>query len=307
MWNEPPPMPLASTDNDVRQRIFQMMCLIGGILSCCVIAPGDVVEGLPRAISVGVFIFGAGFIGVYLASRRWQVYPYSLAALLVLGLLNYAWFFNLSLIHICTSHCRELCPEVMEHSPAIIEDAWSAKATEILAAKPELVVAASPYRAESLAEILKAGVRVLALSPHSLEDVYTDIRTLAALVDRSAAGERIVRSMTDEISQTREQTANFVPQRVYCEEWGKPLIASQLWVAELVRAAGGIVIGEPGVQISAEAVAEADPDVILAAWCGAGNRVPLGKLLERPGWAATKAAQMCIRDRCRTATVSQLL
>jgi hypothetical protein len=87
-------MPLASTDNDVRQRIFQMMCLIGGIFSCCVIAPGDFVEGLPRAISVGVFIFGAGFIGVYLASRRWQVYPYSLAALLVLGLLNYAWFFN---------------------------------------------------------------------------------------------------------------------------------------------------------------------------------------------------------------------
>lgn len=94
MWNEPPPMPLASTDNDVRQRIFQMMCLIGGIFSCCVIAPGDFVEGLPREISVGVFIFGAGFIGVYLASRRWQVYPYSLAALLVLGLLNYAWFFN---------------------------------------------------------------------------------------------------------------------------------------------------------------------------------------------------------------------
>jgi len=206
----------------------------------------------------------------------------------------------LSSVVACTSHCRELCPEVMEHSPAIIEDAWSAKATEILAAKPELVVAASPYRAESLAEILKAGVRVLALSPHSLEDVYTDIRTLAALVDRSAAGERIVRSMTDEISQTREQTANFVPQRVYCEEWGKPLIASQLWVAELVRAAGGIVIGEPGVQISAEAVAEADPDVILAAWCGAGNRVPLGKLLERPGWAATKAARdgriYCVND-----------
>ena len=111
----------------------------------------------------------------------------------------------------CTRHCRELCPEVMEYAPAIIEDAWSAKATEILAAKPELVVAASPYRAESLAEILKAGVRVLALAPHSLEDIYTDIRTLAALVDRSSAGERIVRAMTDEISQTQEQTATSLP------------------------------------------------------------------------------------------------
>lgn len=79
---------------DVRQHIFQMMCLLGGIFACCVIAPGDLFEGLPLAISIGVFSFGAGFIGVYLASRRWHVYPYSLAALLILGLLNYAWFFN---------------------------------------------------------------------------------------------------------------------------------------------------------------------------------------------------------------------
>ena len=63
-------------------------------------------------------------------------------------------------------------------------------------------------------------------------------------------------------------------------------------MAELVRAAGGIVIGEPGVQISAEAVAEADPDVVLVAWCGAGDRVPLDKLAERPGWAKMKPCAM---------------
>jgi hypothetical protein len=83
-----------SIEHDVRQSIFKMMSLLGGIFACFVITPGNIIEGLPLVISIGVFIFGAGFIGVYWASRRWHVYPYSLAALLLLGLLNYAWFFN---------------------------------------------------------------------------------------------------------------------------------------------------------------------------------------------------------------------
>jgi iron complex transport system substrate-binding protein len=87
---------------------------------------------------------------------------------------------------------------------------------------------------------------------------------------------------------------------VYCEEWGKPLIHSQLWVRELVEAAGGIFLGEPGAVTTPEAIVEADPDVILAAWCGAGDRVPLEKLAARPGWERIRAIRdgrlYCIDD-----------
>jgi iron complex transport system substrate-binding protein len=87
---------------------------------------------------------------------------------------------------------------------------------------------------------------------------------------------------------------------VYCEEWGKPLIASQRWIAELVEAAGGTFVGEPGKQIAIEDVAEADPEVILAAWCGAGDRVPLQQLTKREGWAQTTAVRehrvYCVAD-----------
>jgi hypothetical protein len=55
---------------------------------------------------------------------------------------------------------------------------------------------------------------------------------------------------------------------------GKPLIVSQPWVAELVEAAGGAT---PGRQISAEELTGMDPEVWIAAWCGAGDRVPLEK------------------------------
>jgi iron complex transport system substrate-binding protein len=71
-------------------------------------------------------------------------------------------------------------------------------------------------------------------------------------------------------------------------------------VAELVEAAGGVVVGAPGEQTTAEAIAKEDPEVILAAWCGAGDRVPLKKLVLREKWAATSAVRQgrlyCVAD-----------
>jgi len=98
---------------------------------------------------------------------------------------------------------------------------------------------------------------------------------------------------------------------VYCEEWGKPLILSQTWVAELVEAAGGRCFGQPGKQVTEEEVAAADPDVIVAAWCGAGDRVPLEKIIPRRGWEQTKAAKngrvYCINDEFLNTPASTLI
>lgn len=193
----------------------------------------------------------------------------------------------------CTRYCKDLCPEAEQGERVIIEDSWSASGEQILAARPDLVIASVPYRMESLAAILRTGLRVLALAPKSLADIYGDIRTLASLVDQPAAGEKLVSELRDEIAYTQTMTRELKAQRVFCEAWGKPLVASQAWIAELVEAAGGTGIGAPGEQTTAEAVAKENPEVIFAAWCGAGSRVPLGKLAAREGWAATAA----VRDR----------
>jgi iron complex transport system substrate-binding protein len=200
----------------------------------------------------------------------------------------------------CTRYCKDVCPEIAQGEQVIIEDSWSAKTEQIVAMRPDVVIVSVPYRMESLAAILKAGVRVLALAPKSLADVYGDIRTLAALVDEYVAGEKLVSGLQDEIAQTREATGRSPVQRVFCEEWGKPLIASQRWVAEMVEAAGGIAVGASGEQTTAQAVAALDPQVILAAWCGAGDRVPLHKIALREGWAETAAVRerrvYCVAD-----------
>jgi iron complex transport system substrate-binding protein len=163
-----------------------------------------------------------------------------------------------------------------------------------------LVIAAVPYQEAAVVEILKAGIRFLGLAPRTLDDVYTDIVLISASVDAGERGAKVIADMQQAIEEVRRQTASLPRKRVFCEEWGKPIIASQPWVAELVHAAGGVFIGRPGKQCSAEEIAREDPEVIIAAWCGAGDRVPLAKIVAQRGWADTSAVRnsqvYCISD-----------
>lgn len=201
----------------------------------------------------------------------------------------------------CTRYCLAAVPALREVPPVVVHDSWSSSTEELLAVGPDLVIASVPYRQESLAAILKAGCPVLALAPHSLADIEQDIRLIAAVVTVPERGEAVIAEMRSAIDAVRAAVAR-LPDRplVYCEEWGKPLIHSQAWVRELVEAAGGEFLGEPGSVTTPEAVAAADPDVIIAAWCGAGDRVPLPRLAARPGWQEIRAVRggrvYCVAD-----------
>ncbi len=207
---------------------------------------------------------------------------------------------RLDLVVACTRYCAQVCPEASHGNRAIIADSWTAQSREIRAPRPDLVIAAVPYQERAVIEILKAGARFLGLAPRTLSDVYTDISAIAGIVGASEKADSIIAGMQREIESVRARSAGRKRPRVFCEEWGKPLIGSQPWIAELVDAAGGEFLGRPGAQTSAEEVLAQDPEVLIAAWCGAGNRVPLQKIAGRPGWKSMSAVKhnrvYCIAD-----------
>jgi iron complex transport system substrate-binding protein len=207
---------------------------------------------------------------------------------------------RLDLLAGCTKYCLEAVPALAGRGLPIVRDSWSTKTEDLLPLRPDLVLASVPYRQESLTAILKAGVPVLLLAPHCLADIYQDIRLIGSVSTAPAEAEALIASMQAEIEAVRRRSVGLPRPRVYCEEWGKPLIHSQAWVKELVEAAGGEFLGEPGSHTTAEAVAKADPDVILAAWCGVGDRVPLERIVEQRGWQTLRAVRQgcvyCLRD-----------
>ena len=200
----------------------------------------------------------------------------------------------------CTKYCADVVSAIRSSPRTILADSWSADAKQIASVQPDLIIASVPYQEKAVIEILKSGARFLGFAPKTLDDIYVDIATIAGIVGASVRGEKVILDMQARIEQIRKLTESSPRPKVYCEEWGKPLIASQPWVAELVEAAGGEFIGEPGKQISPEIVAELNPGIIVAAWCGAGDRVPLEKIVKDRGWQGTTAAAnrrvYCIRD-----------
>jgi iron complex transport system substrate-binding protein len=202
----------------------------------------------------------------------------------------------------CTKYCADVVPGLRDslRERVIVADSWTSKSAEILACNPDLVIAAVPYQEAAVIEILKAGVRFLGLAPRRLNDIYTDIALIAGTVGASDRGAKLISDMREAIADMKSRTAALPRKRVFCEEWGKPIIASQPWVAELVQAASGEFLATAGAQCSAERIAQMDPEVIIAAWCGAGDRVPLAKIVAQRGWSNTTAARTsqvyCISD-----------
>lgn len=212
---------------------------------------------------------------------------------------------SLDLLVACTKYCVEAVPSLAQLPVRIIHDSWSADTTEVLAGAPNLVLASVPYRMESLAAILKSGVTVVTFAPHTLADVVADIHLLGAIVNNRERAATVAGKMLEELETIRTRAAAaalHAPEKplVYCEEWGKPLIHSQHWVDELIETAGGRTFGKAGITTDEQAIRDADPEIMIFAWCGAGDRVPLEKIVRTRGWMETRAVRsgrvFCITD-----------
>jgi iron complex transport system substrate-binding protein len=211
----------------------------------------------------------------------------------------------------CTRYCADVCPEA-SHGRIIVADSWTAQAEQIRGGRPDLVIASVPYQAEAVGEILKSGARFLGLSPKTLADIYGDITAIAGVMGVSDRGSALVAEMQEEIARIRQTSQRSAARhRVYCEQWGKPIMHSQPWVAEMVEAAGGEFVGEPGMQTDAAAVLALDPGILVFAWCGAGDRVPLEKVIEQRGWqemlAVRQGRVFAIRDELLNTPAMTLL
>ena len=103
----------------------------------------------------------------------------------------------------CTRYCADVVPAVADGSRTILSDSWTADTAQIVAAQPDLVIAAVPYQEKAVSEILKAGARFLGLAPKTLADIYTDIATIAGAVGASERGEELIAAMQGRIEGVR--------------------------------------------------------------------------------------------------------
>ena len=174
----------------------------------------------------------------------------------------------------------------------------SAKFEKIAALKPDLVLGFSDLQADIAAELIRRGLPVMVFNQRSVGEILQMIRLLGAMIGRGEEAERLAWQLECDLDRIRESSQRFAHRpSVFFEEWNDPLISGIQWVEELVEIAGGTPIF-PELReakmardriVQAADVIDANPEVILASWCG--KPVRIDEILTRDGWEEVDAVK----------------
>ena len=174
----------------------------------------------------------------------------------------------------------------------------NARFEKIEALKPDLILAFSDLQADIAAELIRRGYPVVTFNQRTIDEILRMIRMVGSLVGRQDAAEALAADLERGLDAIRDRAATLPRRpRVFFEEWDDPLISGICWVDELTEIAGGQTLF-PDLRraslakdriVTADAVRDANPEVIIASWCG--KAMKKRTILDRPGWSAISAVR----------------
>ncbi len=173
----------------------------------------------------------------------------------------------------------------------------TAKIDRILALKPDCVFGFSDLQADIAAELIRRGVQVTVFNQRSVDEIFSMLYQVAAMVGQAARGLQLLHGMRTGL-EAIELAARALPRRprVFFEEWDEPHISAIRWVSELLGIAGGDdcfaelsvqALGKDRIIASGADIVARNPDIIIGSWCGKKFRPE--KVAARVGWERVNA------------------
>lgn len=149
------------------------------------------------------------------------------------------------------------------------------------ALRPDLIItqelcevcAVSYKTVHRAARMFETDVRVVSLEPHTLADIFENIKTIGQLTGKEREAEALVSELGARLAGLEAATASARTRpRTLMLEWLEPPFAPGHWVPEQVRLAGGDHgfgrAGEKSVTTTAREIKEYAPEVIVMIPCG---------------------------------------
>lgn len=169
---------------------------------------------------------------------------------------------------------------------------------KIAAAKPDLVLGFSDIQKDIARDLIGMGLNVWIANHRSLDEILDYILAIGSLFGKRKAALDYVAELEERLSLAKLQGEQLVRKpRVYIEEWDEPMFSGISWFSQIIRLCGGedvFVDKSQGSlakerQVSSEQVIAANPDIILACWCG--KPVDIMSIKSRAGWSEVSAVQ----------------
>jgi len=180
-------------------------------------------------------------------------------------------------------------PPEVKKKPTIT-NVLTADVEQILAHKPDLVVAVGNLNAKPIAALEALHVPVLVVDPKNLTDTYASIRLLGQAVGAEAKAEQIVTEMQTHLAAVQRVVAQAKHRPRVLIMYGVDPIYTTVtnsFITDLISQAGGQNMVDKPIPtniISSEEVALRKPDVILC------SKSLTEKVRNMPGWAQSVPA-----------------
>lgn len=173
--------------------------------------------------------------------------------------------------------------------------------------QPELIVtqtlcdvcAVATDHVDEIVQLLDKRPDVLALHPHTLEDVLEDIRRVGEATGTTEDATNLIGQLRSRIDAVRT-VADKVEKRprVYCLEWYEPPYTGGHWVPQMVEYAGGRPLlsasGQPSTRVEWQSIIDSNPDVLILMPCGYDLERTLAEadvVTGFPGWDSLPAVR----------------
>lgn len=134
------------------------------------------------------------------------------------------------------------------------------------------VCAPSGNEVSQVIKALPKAPQILWLTPHSLHEIFDNIREVGAATGRTAEADALVSDCQTRLETLACRTEGASKPKVFCMEWLDPVYASGHWVPELVKIAGGKddLGRERGesVRVTWEEITNYAPEVLIIMPCG---------------------------------------
>lgn len=175
----------------------------------------------------------------------------------------------------------------------------SAKIDKILALEPDCVFGFSDLQADIASALIRHGVQVTVFNQRSVDEIFSMLWQVAALVGQAAQGEALLAGMRQRLDAIAA-AGRALPRRprVFFEEWDEPAISAIRWVSELLQVAGGDdcfpelarqSLGKDRIIADPLEIVRRQPDIVIGSWCGKKFRPE--KVAARPGWQEVPAVR----------------
>jgi len=163
---------------------------------------------------------------------------------------------------------------------------------------PDLVLVTKSFnRLETTQSLDQLGIPSYATAPHTVADIMSSVKNLAAVLGVPEAGSSVAEEMQRQLDGLQHRIGDLPPKRVLFVVWTQPLISTgqHTFLADALRHAGAVSIvnsSQDWPQVNLEEVARLQPDFLVFAESHSGDAArEMAKLATLPGWKILRAVR----------------